>query len=335
METLRSASEWFRVDSVNAAGSVRRAAVRLADNLGFSEARAAETGLVASEMTSNVWRHADNGVVAVQVALRDADPGIRIVAIDNGPGMADLRASSADGHSTRGTLGVGLGTIARLSSSFEVSSQPGSGTVIVADVWPADGEAGEIDIGGLTRPIEGETVCGDVVGARVADGHHLLMLADGLGHGPLAADASIEATRVFHESATLDPAAILMAMHERLRGTRGAAVAVAVIDPGFGRLTFAGIGNVSAFVHDGERRHAALSQPGIVGHNAERPTPVDLALNPDAVVVMHSDGLRDRWNLGDLPGLDRRSATVIAATLLREVGNRPDDASVLVVRRRP
>lgn len=334
METLRSASEWFRVDSVNTAGSVRRAAVRLADNLGFSESRAAEAGLVASEMTSNVWRHADDGVVAVQVALRAEAPGVRIVAIDNGPGMADTRASSADGHSTRGTLGVGLGTIARLSSAFEVSSQPGSGTVIVADMWPVDGGAPEIDVGGLTRPIEGETVCGDVIGARETHGYHLLMLADGLGHGPLAADASVEAMSVFHESATLDPAAMLQAMHERLRATRGAAVAVAVIDPGFRQLTFAGIGNVSAFVHDGERRHAALSQPGIVGHNAQPAQPVDLALNPDAVVVMHSDGLRDRWSLRDLPGLDRRSATVIAATLLREVGNRPDDASILVVRRR-
>lgn len=334
METLRSATEWFRVDSVNTAGSVRRAALRLAENLGFSGSRAAETGLVASELASNVWRHADDGVVAVQVALRDEDPGIRIVAIDNGPGMADTRTSSADGYSTRGTLGIGLGTIARLSTTFEVSSQPGRGTVIVADMWAEGGPASAIDVGGLTRPIEGESVCGDVISAREADGHHLLMLADGLGHGPLAADASIEAITVFHENGALDPGELLMAMHARLRGTRGAAVGVAVIDPEFRRLTFAGTGNVSAFVHDGVRRRAAPSQPGIVGHNAERPQPIELALNPDAVVVMHSDGLRDRWNLRELPGLDRRSATVIAATLLREVGNRPDDASVLAVRRR-
>ena len=335
METLRTATEWFRVDSENTAGSVRRAAVRLADKLGFDESRAAETGLVASEMTSNVWRHADDGVVAVQIALRSADPGIRIVAIDRGPGRADTRLSATDGHSTRGTLGLGLGAIARMSSSFEVSSQPGHGTVLVAELWSHPGAVPDVDVGGLTRPIEGEEVCGDVIGAREAHGRQLLMLSDGLGHGPLAADASIAALAVFHETASPDPAAVLAAMDARLSRTRGAAAAVACIDPSFSRLTFAGIGNVSAFVDDGNRRHAAVSQPGIVGHGAAAAHVVELELPAGAVVVLHSDGLRERWNLRDVPGLGRRSATVIAATLLRDVGNRPDDASVLVVRRRP
>ena len=83
-------------------------------------------------------------------------------------------------------------------------------------------------------------------------------------------------------------------MHARLAATRGAAVAVAVIDPEFGRLGFAGTGNISAFVDDGQRRRRLMSYPGIVGQNLGRVTRVDTELPADAVVLLHSDGVRER-----------------------------------------
>jgi hypothetical protein len=110
---------------------------------------------------------------------------------------------------------------------------------------------------------------------------------------------------------------------------------VAALDESYSQLRFAGIGNISAFVVRSERRSAAMSQPGIVGHQMPRLREVDLPLDETAVVVMHSDGVRETWNLRDSPGLLRRHASVIAATVLRDAGNRPDDASVLVARYRP
>ncbi|HEV7204133.1 MAG TPA: SpoIIE family protein phosphatase [Jatrophihabitans sp.] len=334
METLRSGTQWFRIDSATASGSVRRASTRLAAKLGFDEIRVAEAGIVASEAASNVWQHGREGVVAVQVALRPSGPGLQVVAIDNGPGMADIPFSTSDGQSTAGTLGVGLGAIARLSSSLDVSSNPGLGTVLVADIWPRPDEPAAVDIGALTRPIEGEDQCGDVVGARESEGHQVVMLADGLGHGPLAADSALEALTVFHETTSTDPVAVLTAMHGRLSHTRGAAIAVASIDPYFERMAFAGIGNVSTFVHDGDKRHVALSYPGIVGHDTARLRRADLAFGRGSLLIMHSDGVRETWNLQSTPGLLRRSSTVIAASILRDAGNRPDDASILVLRGR-
>lgn len=335
LETLRTGTEWFRADDAAVAGSVRRAAVRLAERLSYTETRAGEVGIIASEIASNVWRHASNGTIGVQTGLRDGAAGVRLIALDHGPGMRDLPTSSADGHSTRGTLGVGLGAIERLSSTLDISSQPGKGTVLVADIWATEPPADDsFDIGGITRPIDGEDECGDAIAGRDVDGSHLLMLADGLGHGPMAAASSAEALHAFHETSSTDPVALLSAMHARMNHTRGAAVAVAVIDPSLTSVAFAGVGNVSAFVDDGERRQSAISFPGIVGHKKLNTRPFELTFGPGCVLIMHSDGVSETWNLRDTPGLGRRSSTVIAASVLRDAANRPDDASVIVARRR-
>ena len=49
-------------------------------------------------------------------------------------------------------------------------------------------------------------------------------------------------------------------------------------------------------------------------------------------VVLHSDGLSSRWNLGTYPGLARRHPMLVAGVLYRDFGRRTDDAAVVVVR---
>ena len=334
METLRSGTAWFTVDDATAAGTVRRAAIRLAENLAFSPSRTGEVGIVASELASNVHRHGHGGNVGVQVVLRRGRGAVQLVAVDRGPGMDDHLLSARDGHSTAGTLGVGMGAITRLSSRLDVSSHPGTGTVLVCEIGGTSTTAAEgLDVGGVTRPMTGEVLCGDAIAGRNVDGIDLLMACDGLGHGPLAADASNQAVDSFHSSAERTPQGILTELNTRLNGTRGAAIAVAAVDIGNGSLTFAGIGNVSVSITDGGERRPMSSQPGIVGHRMPRVRQLEFPFGEAAVMIMHSDGVRDRWNLADTPGLARRDASVIAACLLRDWADRPDDASVLVARR--
>ena len=334
VETLRSSTAWYVIDDVTAAGSARRAAMGLAQQLGFQEHRAAEVGIVASEAAANVFRHAGSGVVGVQVTLRAGQAGVQILAMDQGPGMVDLQRALVDGHSTAGTLGVGLGAMDRLSSRLDVSSQPGHGTVLLAELYDVPQPAPtRIDLGGVTRPMSAEPVSGDAVAGRETDGYQVLLLADGLGHGPAAAAASQEAVAAFHASRAVRPEEVLAALHAHMSHTRGAAVGVAVIDPDFRCVTCAGVGNVSVFVVAGGRRRSFPSSPGIAGHKVPALRALEMELADDAVVVLHSDGVRDGWDLAGLPGLARRSAPVIAASLLRDFGNRPDDASVLVARR--
>src|ERR1700722_19719691 len=134
-ELLRSETEWVAIDDVTAAGSARRAAIRLAGRLGFSAGRTGDVGIVTTEISSNLFRHADRGVIAIQVAMRDGLPGVQVISIDHGPGMSDFAAFSADGQSSAGTLGVGRGAVVRLSDALDVSTHPGMGTVFVAEMW--------------------------------------------------------------------------------------------------------------------------------------------------------------------------------------------------------
>jgi anti-sigma regulatory factor (Ser/Thr protein kinase) len=334
--TVRSGTQWFLVEDSAATGTVRRAAMQLASRLGFSEHRAAEVGIVASEASSNLVAHATRGSVGLQVALRHELPGVQLIAVDHGPGMADVGLSATDGYSTSGTLGVGLGAIRRLATTFDIDSASGRGTVLVAGMWadPAPSVT-DYDIGGLTRPIAGEEFCGDAIADRSVGPVHLLMLVDGLGHGPLAADAAQQALSTFYGGQESEPKDVVAAIHRHLNHTRGAAAAVVALDQGYTTARMAGIGNVGAYICEGGRRREMSSMPGIVGHQMRQVRQFEYGLEPDSIVVMHSDGLHSRWDLAASPGLVRRSAGLIAAALLRDAASKPDDASILVLRRAP
>jgi hypothetical protein len=75
-----------------------------------------------------------------------------------------------------------------------------------------------------------------------------------------------------------------------------------------------------------------VSLPGIAGHQRRQIRQYEYPFEPDSVVLMHSDGVVDRWTAADYPGLLFHSPTVIAATVLRDAGTRRDDAGVLVAR---
>ncbi|MFC3503750.1 SpoIIE family protein phosphatase [Micromonospora krabiensis] len=323
---------WFRVESSSTGSTVRRAAERLAGELELGEAGTADLAIVVAELTSNLVKHAEDGMLLLRPVRRHRDAGVELIAVDSGPGMADLTLSSRDGHSTVGTLGIGLGAIVRQASWFDGYSLPGRGTVLTVQVWPSG--APEPDwAAGLTRPITGETVSGDGFAIRVADGRRQVLTSDGLGHGPLASAASDAAVAAFHAAPAGSPGVVVQHLHRAMSHTRGAALAVAELDPAAEVLRFAGLGNIAAhLVAPGDRRRGLVSLPGIAGH--QRPTirEYDYPFESDARLVMHSDGVSDRWQLDDYPGLAERSPLVMAATLLRDGGVRRDDACVVVAR---
>ncbi|MET0419618.1 MAG: SpoIIE family protein phosphatase [Actinoplanes sp.] len=330
-EGLLDEGVWFRVESAARASAVRRTADRLAVQLNLPERRAADLSIVVAETAGNLVKHADEGALLVRPIRSAGQAGVEIIAIDRGPGMADLIRSAGDGHSTAGTLGIGLGAILRQASWSDMHSVPGKGTVLVAQVWPADPPP-RAWAGGLTRALAGEAVSGDAFAFRDADGRRQLLMCDGLGHGGLAAAASQEAVRAFTEAPALPPDALLDVLHRRMSHTRGAAVAIAEIDLAAGLVRYAGLGNIAGTVLAPGVRRGMISLPGIVGHQRRQIRQYDYPLVPDAVVLMHSDGVVDRWNAADYPGLLLHSPTVIAATVLRDAGVRRDDAGVLVAR---
>ncbi|MEV4490934.1 SpoIIE family protein phosphatase [Micromonospora coxensis] len=333
-EAVPAAGAWFRVESGSAASAVRRAAERLGVQLGLDANRVAELAIVTAELTSNLVKHAQEGVLLLRPVRQDGEAGVELVAVDSGPGMADLTVSSRDGHSTTGTLGIGLGAIARQASWFDSWSRVGKGTVTMVQVWPKGMPAPSVWAAGLTRPITGEQVCGDGYAVRVAEGRHQVLVCDGLGHGPLAGAATEAALGAFRSAPAVPPAAVVQHLHRSMSHTRGAALAVAELDPSAGLLRYAGIGNIAGVVlgPDGGRK-GLVSLPGIAGHQRPAIREYDYPFPAGATLVMHSDGVVDRWRIEDYPGLTGRSPLVVAAALLRDAGVRRDDAGVLVARR--
>lgn len=322
---------WIVVDEGTAVATARRHAAALAGSCGLGAERVADVEIVASELASNLVKHAGGGDLVLR-PLPGA--GIQLVAIDDGPGTRDLAALIPDGVSTAGTLGVGLSAVRRLASRLDLWSAPARGAVVVADLGPAaaDQDAVRSPVGHLTRTLRGESVCGDVVAHRPTRTGWLLLVADGLGHGPLAAEASGRAAEVFEAGTSDDPADLVQRMHGALTGTRGAAVTVARVDVSSRTVTHAGVGNITGrLLSTGGRPRTLVSQPGIVGHRLPRVRAQQQPLDDADLLVLHSDGLTEKWDAASLPSA-RHDAALCAAVLLRDAGTRRDDASVLALR---
>jgi len=163
----------------------------------------------------------------------------------------------------------------------------------------------------------------------------LLMVADGLGHGLLASEAAREAERVFSLSKESSLAGILQDVHDALRKTRGAAVALARIDVEKGILQFAGVGNIGASIVVGDLSRGLASHNGTLGQTMERVQEFTYPWAPESILVMHSDGLMSRWDLGRYPGVSTKPASVIAALLYRDFTRGRDDVTVLVAKAAP
>jgi anti-sigma regulatory factor (Ser/Thr protein kinase) len=320
---------WLRVEDPSAAAACRGAAAALAGRLQFPEARTAQLTLAVTEAATNLHKHASQGSMLLRIARAGGRAGIEMVTIDAGPGLRDASAALRDGHSTSGTLGIGLGAIHRLADFCDVYSVPGRGTALVARFWPAPPPA-PARCAGLTRPITGETECGDVFGAADTAAGVTGVLCDGLGHGPLAASAATEAVAAVLEDPAASPAALLERVHRRIAHTRGGAIAIVQISGD--AVRFAGLGNVAATILADGTRRGMLSVPGIAGHQARAIRQFDYTAPPGAAIILHSDGISGRWDAAALPGLNLRDPLVVASALLAQAGTRRDDAGVLVLK---
>ena len=324
----------FPMDDASRVGEARRHAVQLAHGLGFGDTQAGRVALVATELGNNLLRHAIGG--RLLLAAVEATHEVEVLAIDDGPGIANLERSLGDGYSTGGTPGTGLGAVRRLAHSFDVHTDVPRGTVMVARLRAEDAPAPDgtsVHCGAISVPYPGEQACGDGW-VLVQDAHRAaLMVADGLGHGPYAAQAAHEALRLFAEDPWLPLRTQLERAHAALRSTRGAAVTLVHADTREGTLRSAGAGNVLARVVSGTTDRTLLSQHGTAGLRVPSLQTQRYDWPPHGMLVMHSDGLKSRWTLNATPRLLQHHPALVAAWLCREQHRGRDDTTVVAVRR--
>jgi anti-sigma regulatory factor (Ser/Thr protein kinase) len=312
----------------------RRRATEMAERQGFGDTDRGRVALVATELATNILKHGNGGEVLVGPYGEGRDGGIELIALDKGPGIANVAASLADGYSTAGTAGKGLGAVVRQSHFVDVASWPGTGAAILARLKPGNPPEGANDtsqVGAVSVPKPGEEVCGDAWAVSVGQEGTTLLVADGLGHGPEAAEAAVEAVRLFHRFNGHRAPVLLDYIHGGLRATRGAAVSVARFQPASGKMIYAGVGNVAGVIATGGELRRMVSMPGTAGHNARKIQAFEYPFT-SGLAILHSDGIVSSWTLDRYPNLAARHPTLIAAVLYRDLTRHRDDATILVAK---
>jgi anti-sigma regulatory factor (Ser/Thr protein kinase) len=316
-----------RVQTATDVAVARRAATAVCRDIGLDDAHASNVAIVVSEAATNVLKHGGGGEILVSAAAGGA---VAVLALDRGRGIADVAHALVDGTSTAGSPGNGLGAIRRLSSRFDVYTGV-HGTVLLAVVG-ARAAPQVVEIGAVSVAKSGEDVCGDAW-AWVDDGERMRVLViDGLGHGPDAAEAARRATRVFRDHPAESPSEVVDRIHDRLRATRGAAGALAELDRAQRLVRFAGIGNIGgAIVTDGPTR-SMVSHHGILGHQLRAVREFTYEWPLGSTVVLYSDGMTSRWSLDRYPGITTRHPMLAAGLLYRDFRREHDDSTIVVVR---
>ncbi|HID62865.1 MAG TPA: anti-sigma regulatory factor [Anaerolineae bacterium] len=107
----------------------------LARQMGFNEADQTRLETVTSELARNIVLYAGEGAIEVEVVTKGKRRGLKIQALDYGPGIADIEQAMKDGYTTSGGLGSGLGGAKRMMDEFHIESAPGRGTRVTAIKW--------------------------------------------------------------------------------------------------------------------------------------------------------------------------------------------------------
>ncbi len=313
--------------------SARNKAISLSQKLGFSEEEVGKAALVTVELAKNIVKHSGKGGMLLFCPLFNVK-GIEILALDKGPGMENAAKCLQDGFSTAGSMGIGLGSIIRLSDYYSIYSQVGKGTVFLSQLWakspPSKQALPSVGVVCLAKP--GEDVCGDAWALSVVNDSLLIMVSDGLGHGPEASRASLAAVQAFGKVSSRSPVPCLEAIHSSLRGTRGAAVAIANIMPKAGKVSFSGVGNISGVMAFHHEKHHMVSTNGTLGYSVRKFQEFSYLWTNGGVLILHSDGLLTRWNLNEYRGIMTKHPSVIAGLLYRDYFRGKDDVTVLAIK---
>jgi len=125
---VRIVNEWDIV-------AARQLGRNVAKELGFGTVDQARITTAISELARNIYLYAGQGQICIEKLMENGRIGLKLSAVDSGPGIKDLRQVMQDGFSTSGGLGAGLPGVKRLMDEFNIETSVGVGTDIKAIKW--------------------------------------------------------------------------------------------------------------------------------------------------------------------------------------------------------
>lgn len=112
----------------------------LAQALGFSQTDATLIATAISEIARNIVVHAGSGEIMMSRIHEPHRYGLVVVASDTGPGIPQIDVALERGHTSTGSLGLGLPGARRLMDEFHVETDAGKGTTVTMTKWRARDE---------------------------------------------------------------------------------------------------------------------------------------------------------------------------------------------------
>lgn len=327
----------LQITDESCVGEARRVAVAMATGIGMGAVDAGRAAIVATELARNLLKHAGGGVILIGSFEDDTGAGVECVALDNGPGIADIAAALSDGYSTAGSSGTGLGAVKRLSHDFDHYSRRGQGSAFLSRVRPGQPRAATerkgFSWGGVSLAKHGEDASGDAWRVKSQGGDLSIFVVDGLGHGPIAANAAHAGIRAYDGGPGRADVETITRLHQALRPTRGAAASILHLPRGSNEVSFIGVGNVQGVVASDLETRRMVSFNGTLGHTLKAVRAFVYPTSGETLAVLASDGLGTHWSLDSYPGLSRRHPTLIAGVLYRDFDRGRDDVTIVVARR--
>jgi anti-sigma regulatory factor (Ser/Thr protein kinase) len=309
---------------------------QLAAAIGFSATHSEEIVLAVNELAMNLIKHASGGSIQMSVAGREGRTGMQVEAEDSGPGIEDINRAITDGYSTAGGLGIGLGTVNRVMDEMEIHSERSAGTHIVCQRWVRPTYEGvlvsELEFGAAMRAYRDAAENGDAFLIRQWEGHALVGVIDGLGHGQFAQRAAFAARHYLEQHFDQPLESLFRGVGRACRATRGVVMALGRFDLAQEKLTVASVGNVEMRLIGSRQRFHPVVRRGIIGLNAPNAVSFEHPWTAESVLVLHSDGLGTHWDTADFPELQQETPSHAAYRLLAALGKPDDDATVVVVR---
>lgn len=187
------------------------------------------------------------------------------------------------------------------------------------------------DAASRVRPCLGESVSGDAVVVKPIEEDLFVAIVDVLGHGSEAAELGREIESYLMHYACRDITGVMKRLHQKLRGSRGAAVGLCFIEAAGNQIEYTGVGN-TVIRRFGVAETRLVSQEGVLGQNMRTPRPQSLQLESGDLIVLYTDGVSDRFSSNDYPGVFRHAATDVANNIVKRFGKGHDDAACVAVR---
>lgn len=322
--------------------SIRSVVLEEAKHLGMNQTRIAELEIIVRELIQNVLKHGGGkGFISLRVDTREKTSSAIVLEVaDKGKGIKDWDKALEPGYTTSSSLGIGLPTVNRLADELVLlkSDHTGTSIQVVKDIIAPEVNDSYWEFSFFSRPHPAEEANGDQ-GALIRDRKGIwVILADGLGHGPLAEEAAKKAINIIYNSSRTTPEDLIKPIHEKLVSTRGSALSIAHIIPDEHKINWVGIGNVTGMLkypssRNGKTEMTFVNTNGTLGVSLPSLHKMEYSYAVGDILIMSTDGMqRDWWNTPELFTSFKLPRTGLH--VLKNFSRSNDDASLFIGRAR-